>query len=293
MKIDSLFIHLPERVSKALISLKETEITEIRLRANGPVSVTCKKGNVTFDSFGKVTPPEKALILTEEEISACVDSLCKHSRYSFEEYIKNGFIPLERGARAGICGNAITEDGKIISFSHITSINVRLNIFLPEIAKDTALLMKKSPFGVLVYSPPCRGKTTYLKSLIYLLSTGKYTPPYRVGVIDERFELGDEHIKKGLCDIISGVSKNVAIELFTRTLSPEIIVCDEVTATDEEAILNGCNAGVCFICSFHGKSIEEISKRSFVKRILNAGIFQYSVGIEKTENEYKYTIMKL
>ncbi len=293
MNLDYLFIYLPERLSKALIFLEASQVTEIRLRLNAPVSVTCEDGNVTFDQNGQKVKPEKAIKSTADELLQCVNALCKYSKYSFEEYIKKGFIPLESGARAGICGKALTENGRIITFSEITSINIRLNVFLPEIAKDTALLMKNSPCGVAIYSPPCCGKTTYLKSLIYLLSTGKYTHAYRVGVVDERFELSGAYQKKGLCDFISGVDKKTSIELFTRTMSPEIIVCDEIVEEDGKAILSGCNAGVSFVCTFHGRSIEELCKREFIKNIINAGIFKYTVGIEKERNEYKYIIKSL
>jgi stage III sporulation protein AA len=290
MKLDSLLIYLPERLSMALISLKVSNITEIRMRANLPASVTCDMGNITFDKNGNITTPEKGLCLTNNEISSSINALCKYSKYSYESFINNGFIPIDDGARAGVCGKAVTENGKIISFSEITSVNIRLNTFLPEIAKDAALLMKKSPCGIAIYSPPGKGKTTYLKSLIHLLSLGKFTPPYRIGVIDERFELCEGNFKKGFCDVISGVSKSVGIELFTRTMSPEIIVCDEIFKGDEDAILSGCNAGVSFICSFHGESMESLLKRNFVSNIVNSGVFKYSIRIEKIENEYKYTI---
>ncbi len=153
--------------------------------------------------------------------------------------------------------------------------------------------MKEMPLGILVYSPPGHGKTTYLKSLIYLLSMGIYTPPYRVGVVDERFELGEGLCKKGLCDIISGLPKESSIEMLTRTMSPEIIVCDEINKSEKDAIINGCNTGTSFVCSVHGRSIEEIKKRGFVSPLIEANIFEYSVGIRKEFGKYQYEINKL
>jgi stage III sporulation protein AA len=153
--------------------------------------------------------------------------------------------------------------------------------------------MRETPLGVLVYSPPGHGKTTYLKSLIYLLSMGIYTNPYRVSVVDERFELGEGLCKKGLCDIISGATKEASIELLTRTMSPEIIVCDEIHKGEKDAIINGCNSGTSFICSVHGKSVEEIKKRAFVLPLIEADIFEYAVGIKKNKGKYEYVINKL
>ncbi len=293
MTLNSLLIHLPERVSKAIIALNKPQITEIRLRVSCPVSVTCSEGNVIFDEKGRETTAEKGITLSKSEIEETVNSLCRYSRYSYEEYIKEGFIPLEDGGRAGICGNVFSKGGKAFSFSSITSVNIRLNSFHPEIAKDTAKLMEEAPLGILVYSPPGHGKTTFLKSLIYLLSMGIYTPPYRVGVADERFELGEGLIRKGLCDIISGATKEASIEMLTRTMSPEIIVCDEINKSEKDAIINGCNTGTSFVCSVHGRSIDEIKKRGFVSPLLDANIFEYAVGIRKEKGKYRYEINKL
>ncbi len=293
MKIDNLLIYLPERLSKALISLPFKNIKEIRLRANAPTSVTCEKGNITFDSKGNVVSTEMGMILTPAEINNCVTALCRNSRYSFEDVIKNGFIPLREGCRAGVCGKTVTIDGKVLTVSEITSINIRLSSFIPDLAKDLAKLMKKRHCGVLVYSPPGVGKTTYLKSAIHLLSTGKYSPSYRVGVVDERFELSEGIRSNGLYDIISGSPKDYGIELLTRTMSPEIIVCDEILWRESDAILKNCNSGVSFICSIHGNTMESISKRSYTKPLFDAGIFTYAVGIECSGGEYKYTVTDL
>ncbi len=292
MTLNSLLLHLPERVSKAIIALNKPQITEIRLRVSCPVSVTCAEGNVIFDESGRKTTAEKGIILSKNEVEETVNSLCRYSRYSYEEYIKEGFIPLEDGGRAGVCGTAF-KGGKAFGFSEITSVNIRLNSFHPEIAKNASQLMTESPLGILVYSPPGHGKTTYLKSLIYLLSMGIYTKPYRVGVVDERFELGEGLCKKGLCDIISGMRKEESIEMLTRTMSPEIIVCDEINRSEKDAIINGCNAGTSFVCSVHGRSIEEIKKRGFVSPLFDANIFEYAVGIRKESGKYRYEINKL
>ncbi len=292
MNFDSVLIYLPERLSKALLNLKYKNITEIRLRTNAPVSVTCEKGNVTFDEKGRETKADSGMITTPREMDLCISALCNHSRYSFEETIKNGFIPLSGGGRAGVCGKAFISDGKTVSAFEITSINIRLNSFFPNVAKEAVLLMKKSPNGLLVISPPGVGKTTYLKSLIHLLSGGTYTPAYRVGVIDERFELSEGIKQKGFCDFLCGMNKKRSIELLTRTMSPEIIICDEISEDDVSAIICGCNTGVSFICSIHGKNTEDVKKREFVKKLFEANLFSYAVEISKNNDEYEYKILK-
>ncbi len=289
MNLDTIYIYLPERLSKALINSGLTNITEIRLRADAPASVTSFGENITFNERGERVTPRFGMVLTSKEINGCVNALCKYSRYSFEEAIKNGFIPLDGGCRAGVCGKMFSEGGRVISVAEITSVNIRLNTFKPDIAKKLSEKICKNGGGAIIYSPPGVGKTTYLKSVIHLLSTGKCGRALRVGVIDERLELGEGLVQMGLCDIVSGCTKSHGIELLTRTMSPEIIVCDEILKDESDAILKGCNSGVAFVCSVHAESFSGVIERGFTKPLIDAGIFKYSVGIEYSDGEYRYT----
>ena len=46
--------------------------------------------------------------------------------YAYEEEIKRGFFTLPGGHRVGVCGQVQTEQGKILTMSHITSLNIRI-----------------------------------------------------------------------------------------------------------------------------------------------------------------------
>ena len=98
----------------------------------------------------------------------------------------------------------------------------------------------------------------------------------RVCVLDEREEIYMPAVfEKSLCDFLSGCSKAQGIELATRTLSPEFIVCDEIGNEGEaDAILRGATGGVTFIAACHGSAPEELFRKKETARLLSAGIFR-------------------
>ena len=55
-----------------------------------------------------------------------------------------------------------------------------------------------------------------------------------------------------------------------RTMSPEVIVCDEIgTNKDVEALIMAYNSGVNVIVTIHGNEAEDIYKRPVFKDILD------------------------
>ena len=83
------------------------------------------------------------------------------------------------------------------------------------------------------------GKTTFLRSAAYLLSTGREA--LRVGVADERDELITPEMSACIIDRVSGCPKALAVEILTRTMSPQVIICDEIGAGGAEELLAAAN----------------------------------------------------
>ena len=128
-------------------------------------------------------------------------------------------------------------------------------------------------------SPPGVGKTTLLRSLCAALSGGFSDKGVRrrarVCVLDEREEIYMPDVfDKSICDFLSGCPKAQAIELATRVMSPEFIVCDEI-GNDAEAseILRGASGGIVFIAACHGYSLDELYRKEQTARLLCAGVF--------------------
>ena len=53
-------------------------------------------------------------VITSSEMQGILKSICQSSVYAYKENIKNGYISLGDGIRAGVCGTAFIENGKIM-----------------------------------------------------------------------------------------------------------------------------------------------------------------------------------
>lgn len=289
--IDSLLRYLPIRVTCALNALPNdilNSANEIRLRKNSPFSLTVGTKNFMIDRQGRICGIKSAMRITEAELFECVERLTEGSLYTYDEYLKKGFIPLENGCRAGICGRAAPLGG----WTEISSVNLRVCHFVPNAAgvliKEFAVKGVKS---TLVCAPPAMGKTTFLKSVAYLLANGIGISPTRVGLADERGELFSGIGDNGLIDPCVFLPKAAGIELLTRVMSPEVIICDEISATEVDAVIETQNCGVSLIASAHCKTPRELLLRGRMREIANPDRFPLCV-ILGYDGEFNCTVYK-
>ena len=143
---------------------------------------------------------------------------------------------------------------------------------------------------MLIYAPPGVGKTSLLRSLIVALAG----PPYerQLAVIDTREELSACGTRECCgAEWLVGYPRAVGIEIATRTLAPHLIVCDEIGNDDEiDAILAASNCGVPLLASVHGGSLQQIFSRSAIRKLHQAGVFQYYVGLQRRQNDLHFSI---
>lgn len=283
--MDSLLKYLPLRLSHALAHQSDSflsRITEIRLRDSLPFSVCIGSESFTFDENNELSSLSDGIITTSEDVAECLERLCSSSLYSFEETIKNGFIPLERGCRAGVCGEFTLSESGVLTPSRITAINIRVMHLKREFGKKLCLHYRKNGLSdTLVISPPSFGKTTLLRSVATLLCEGELGAPLKTAIVDERRELYVKGMTRGLIDVISGCPKGYAIELMTRTMSPDAIICDEISANECEAIKNSRGSGIVFIASIHSSSLKQALSRPFVRSLILERVFETFVVIKK------------
>lgn len=262
---------LPTSVVHQLES-KFDKIDEIHLRANGLSSLTVAGENTEL----------KGVYLSEKDISDTVYKLCQGSVYAHSSELKKGYISYS-GIRVGVCGKALYGENGICGFSKYTSLNIRIPHHIKDAANELLRYISekgtKSVGGILVVSPPCMGKTTFLRSLAASLSKGFYDKGVytkkRVCIIDEREEIYlPEVFESGYCDVLSSYPKGRGIELCTRVMSPEYIVCDEIgNPSEAEAICEGASKGIIFAASCHGEAFEDIIKRESIKKLFDLGVF--------------------
>ena len=136
------------------------------------------------------------------------------------------------------------------------------------------LLSGDHVLSTLVLSPPGAGKTTFLRDFVCQLSERNYA--FNVLVLDERGELdlGESSALGNFADKISFARKKVGFENGIRSLSPNIIVTDELGQEEDlDAVRYAVNCGVTIIASAHADSIETLLKKPAFKEVIDEKVF--------------------
>ena len=267
---------LPQPYNALLSNVSEEvarEVTEVRIRKNRPIVLTLRQG-FCFASANKITCQDvrDALITNADAVERCFLALCGYSVYSMEGCIAEGYIPVADGHRAGICGSAYIRANGEMGVKDISAINLRIaRTDLVQCDPRLAQLLLAQHIGVLIAGAPSSGKTTVLRGVIKALSDAGR----RVAVVDERRELcegaGAIHL-----DVLLGYPKAKGMLQAIRSLSPEILVCDEVGGEDDaNAILCALNAGVGIVMSAHAESVAGLYRRPQSKAILQTGAISH------------------
>lgn len=272
--IDGLRYYLPVEVYDSLAHCstdKRSEINEIRLRLKRACSITISNRNEILINYKTA----KSIELDEEEIHRCFKRICENSIYKYENEIKNGYITLPNGCRVGFCGSR-TESGLI---KDISSISIRISHNIDNAGNEIFPLLFENNEVVssLIVSLPCAGKTTILTDIAYKLSEQKL----RVAIVDERGEIAAAHrgvpIKNvgGLCDILDNYPKGEGMMIALRSLSPQVLICDEVgSSEDVTAMMQALNAGVPVIASAHAGDACQLMKRPQLRYLVDNGAIQ-------------------
>jgi stage III sporulation protein AA len=256
---------------------------EIRIRAGLPLIVVSRGVHYMITQRGQTGDVNSAYKPNYHEISLIFTQLCRYSVYAYAEDIKNGFITLQGGHRVGISGR-ILPDGNM---RDISSLNIRISrqikdcarIFLPYIIRNP-----RDIYNTLIISPPCSGKTTIIRDLARLLSTGTTSPDFvgvNVGIVDERSEIaavarGVPSNDVGLrTDVYDSCPKTKGIFMMLRALSPNIIITDEIGGPgDAGAVMAAMNAGVRIIATAHGYSLEDVESRPEIRELEGNNVFE-------------------
>lgn len=284
----SVLPYLPERIGRALLALPadlQDKIEEIRLRRGRPAMIHFGGDDLVLSEAGR------PLVVEEKEILFTLQQAGNSSLYAYEEEIRNGFLTITGGHRLGLVGQVAVEGGKIKTLRHPGGLNLRLVRELPGVGEPVLPYLLEDVGGGqrqvrsgLIISPPQAGKTTLLRDLARLLSSGLVQAGWRgvkVGLVDERSELaacyqGVPQRDVGLrTDVLDGCPKAEGIMLLLRSMSPAVIVVDEIgRPNDVAAIEEAINAGVALLATAHGKDLEDLRRRPMFRELLVAGVFQ-------------------
>lgn len=269
---DALACCLPPRLAEAIRTSGAPCAEEIRLHAGRVCTVTCGGRNFYTDAE-----------LTENELSEILERMCNGSLYAYRDRICAGYVTISGGIRVGIVGRAAMENGKIIGVGDVTGLVVRLP-HAHRVSTEPILRRLRDASGVggvLVYSPPGVGKTTFLRAAAIEASSPDWG--FRTAVIDTREEffatLGGRDL---LLDVLAGYPHDAGIEIAVRNLGAELIVCDEIgSESDALSILSASNRGVPLLASAHARTLGELLRRPVMARLHRARVFGAYAGLSR------------
>lgn len=275
---------LPERICEQ-ISLclerrrtSETDVSEIRLRAHGPISLVVRGDNLSLGASAGA-----------EVMNETFKRVCGGAIYAHREDICRGFVALEGGVRVGVSGYARYEGGAMVGVSDVSSLVFRIPSGECSFARELYREWLLGEGGMLICSRAGEGKTTAIRSLARLIGSGER--PQRVVAVDERCEFDPEEYADSHVDILRGYRRATGIEIAVRTLSAEVIIVDEISSdADSAAMMSALGAGVDVIATAHAESLESALMRDFVRELVEGGLFGRVCVIKRERGSFSFSV---
>ena len=287
---------LPSWLARPLAELPigtAERVHEVRLRVGCGVRLTLdgKPG----------LPPELEVLgrhpLTPLQMEEVFCTLCGGSVHTHQAEVAQGFVTLPDGCRAGLGGRFFLHPTQGVVLQELRSVNLRIArrklVALPE---ELQQLLGRKFGGLLLVGEPDSGKTTLLRSAAHFLALQNKT----LCVIDERRELYPETtdacgpIRADPIDCIAGLPKGMAVQMALRTLSPQVILLDELGGMDEvQALEQGMFSGVDFVATLHAASWEEAFCRPQLRTMQQHGALQAAVLLKGRSHPGQVTAVRL
>ena len=289
---------LPDRYKSVLNNISENvggKVKEIRFRNGDPITLNTQNDIYYIRKNGGLTVSfcSDLLITDEKDLQEIVFCLARRSLHTYQDMIAKGFIPLRGGCKAGVVGRAVMKNGSVYSVSSFNSVNIRVARSFYGCSKDLIEKVGEDCASILIIGAPLSGKTTVLRDLCRYFSGKERLNPFKTAIIDERDEIASRSFGDGIdvgihTDVLTLYPKAIGTEIAVRTLSPDIVVLDEIGSDEEaRAMLSAVNTGVNFIATAHGSSMEEVLRRPNIKRLVNAGAFKKAVVLYGKDNPCK------
>jgi stage III sporulation protein AA len=305
--------HFRGEIKTAIERMSESDFSrcqEIRLRADRSLSVFAGNELYILSSDGHLrlagnSNNSSGISVRGTDIKFTFESICQYSVHSFSRQIREGYITVAGGHRAGFCGTAVAADEALSepgTVKNISAINFRVAREVKGAADELLRNLRKvlsqtssngvscthshtflSDFmpSVLICGGVGSGKTTLLRDL-----SRQAGDRMKVSLIDCRGELAavssgiPAHDVGAFTDIFDGYDKGAGIETAVRVMSPALIVCDEIgTGSDIEALRYAKLSGVEVLASVHARNPEDVFGRG-----IPSGMFDFAVFLKGSSN---------
>lgn len=278
-----------EGVYKYLSAEMISEIERIcRSRRQGAVGIReiriRKEGRCSLLYLDEIIPLYTTVCRQEAE--NMIRRLSDGAIYAHRDSIASGYLSLPFGVRVGLCGYARYESGELVGVSELRSLVFRIPTGECDFSEELEHLFRtRVQRGLLIFSPPGGGKTTALRSLAHSLGEGAMA--MRVAVVDERCEFWEEDFESSEVDLLRGYKRREGIEIATRTMSPEVIMIDEIGTDEAEGVAQAVRTGIPLVATAHASSFSEARERVSLEALFRSGAFDLLVGIFQTAEGFR------
>ncbi len=290
--LEQAVLNLPLRLREAVQeSLIDAE--ELHLRALRPLTAAGADGRER-----PVLRRGARVLVTEEELHLTLELATRASLHAVREQLRSGFLTVPGGHRIGVVGSVDVREGRIHGLRQLSSLCLRV----AHPVRNIAGALAEPLFGgeirsALLLSPPGGGKTTLLRELLRLASDEYGLRPC---LADERGEVAG--LWKGVpqfdvgehTDVLDGCSKAEGLLLLLRSMSPQLLAADEITAPEDlDALSRAANCAVPVLATAHAASVAELRQRPLYRRLLAEHIFSHAVLIHRAGGRRSYELVRL